>query len=137
MPHYRSEIRAKFRGALSASSRFESFGSVRLWAKSLDYKSLPVLAVGIPRELNERSVLEETTRTISVIVAIKRLGGDDLEDVLDEDSAEVERVVMAAFDPGAIDLTETSFAEDASGEQCVGTLTMTFAVPTYLVDPLT
>lgn len=137
MPHYRGEIRADVRAALQSSARFASFGHVRLWSKSLDFKALPVIAVGIPREGCERTGLEQTTRQTTIIVAIKRLGGDDLEDLLDEDSAEIERVIMAVLGSNKMDLTDTSLAEDGAGEQRVGTLTMTFVVSTYQSDPLT
>lgn len=137
MTHYRTDLRTAARAAIAGSARFADFTQVKLWSKSIDYKTLPVFAVGTPNETCLRDGLDQTARTTRIIVAIKRLGGDELEDVLDEDSAEVERAVMAAFPPGAVDLTETALAEDSSGEQRVGTLTMTFAAPTWQSDPLT
>lgn len=139
MTHPRAEFRADVRTALLAAPRFAGFTLLSAWAQNIDAEALPVMAVATPREDKTLTGHTEAQRVTSVVVVIKRLGDDDLEDFLDDDSDAAEIAVLAALDganqEAVLQSTETRL--DGAGDRRVGTLTMTFRVTTWTVDPLT
>lgn len=139
MTHPRAEFRADVRTALLAEARFAAFTLLSAWAQNIDAELLPVMAVATPREGKSLTGHAEAQRVTSLVVVIKRAGGDDLEDVLDDDSDAAEIAVLAALDSAnqeaVLETTETRL--DGDGSRRVGTLTMTFRVTTWTVDPLT
>ncbi|TYB83967.1 hypothetical protein [Oceaniovalibus sp. ACAM 378] len=138
MSHYRSEYRTAVRTALKASSEFAEFTIMSAWAQKIDAETLPVMGVATPREGKQRDSLESSARETTVIVALKRQGGEDIEDVLDDDSAVIERLVLSALEADGQDcqLVDTEIDLDGGGARRVGTLIMRFTVAAWLAEPL-
>jgi len=137
--HPRAAFRTAVRAALVADPRFAGFTLLSAWSQNIDAEALPVMAVATPREDKSLTGHTEAQRVTSLAVVIKRMGDDDIEDDLDDDSDAAEIAVLAALDgehqQAVLQSTETRL--DGSGDRRVGTLTMTFQVTTWTVDPLT
>ena len=136
--HYRAIYRSLVRAAMLASPEFGAFNARSAWAQKIDPEELPVFGVATPRETKDLEGHGTSTRSTHVIVVLKRLGGDDLEDVLDLDSEAVERIVLTAMlaDPERmVALTDTEVTIDGSGAQRVGTLQMTFRAEFWPLEP--
>lgn len=133
MTHYRAEYRAVTRDALSASERFQEFQEKSAWAQNIDPEALPIFGVATPRETSSREGGGTVHRVTTVLVALKRQGGDDLEDILDGDSLEVERILLGVLEPCshivALGATDTSI--NGEGSQRIGTLLMEFLVTRF------
>tara|TARA_R100000789_G_scaffold100343_1_gene109910 strand:- start:2930 stop:3349 length:420 start_codon:yes stop_codon:yes gene_type:complete len=137
--HYRSTYRGVVRMALAAEPAFASFTVLSAWAQNIDEKTLPVLAVATPTEAKDLPALGESARDTQLVVVAKIKGADELEDDLDDLSDLIERAVITALDTDArqCELRNTSVQIDGGGESRVGTLTMTFSVQAWLIEPLT
>ncbi len=137
--HYRSIYRGVVRMALAADPAFADFTVMSAWAQNIDEKTLPVLAVATPTEAKDLPALGESARDTQLVVVAKIKGADGLEDDLDDLSDLIERAVITALDTDArqCELRNTSVQIDGGGESRVGTLTMTFNVQAWLIEPLT
>lgn len=137
MGHYRSDCRATVRQALSTHSRFSEFTILRVWRGTVDDQTLPVIGVLTPNDRRERPARPNVTCITLLQVAIRRAGGDDIEDVLDQDSEAVEAAVTGAM----LDMRQACFLENISlatntdGRQNVGTLVMDFRVTSFRPIP--
>ncbi|MFV0303562.1 MAG: hypothetical protein ACK5IP_22295 [Paracoccus sp. (in: a-proteobacteria)] len=130
MSHYRSEFRAAARTALTGETRFSGFTFPKVWPGSVDADSLPVLGVLTPQDNSQMASLSSTERKTLMQVAIRRKGGDDVEDILDEDSFVIEAVILPTLRGMNVFcfLRETSVISNTDGIQNVGTLVMTFEI---------
>lgn len=137
MPHYRTAFRQAARLALQADPTFGSFTLLSAWAENIDADTLPVIAVATPKETKEIVTFGSSQRTTQLHVIAKRRGGDDLEDQLDADSIEIERIVIGALwsDTTPCSLQETDIRVEGQ-QQRVGTLMMTFTILTWPIDPI-
>lgn len=133
MPHYRSTFRAAARAALAAHPRFSSVNVLRVWPGSVDAATLPVLGILTPNEPSARDTQRSVTRRTLLQVALRREGGDDIEDVLDEDSALIEALILGALRSQDVRcvLEETSLVSHSQSRAYVGTLVMSFRVQTW------
>ena len=139
MSHYRADLRTAALTALSGHAYFGSFTKMSAWAQNIDARTLPVFGVATPREEKSLDTLDTSQRVITLVIVFKRRGGDNLDDLLDDDSVEAELVLMPAL-IGVIDATDLISTEariDGDGDSRVGTLTMTFRATHWLVDPIT
>ena len=131
--HYRKDLRNAAKAALASHADYSGHTHVSIFEKSLDHKSLPFIAVGTPRERRQTTSLSEQDAAIDLVFILKRKGGDDLEDLLDDESAVIEDLLIEALGgPGQTQLNETLVAVDGAGESRVGSLTMTFSVSEFL-----
>ncbi|MCL4069004.1 hypothetical protein M3484_20820 [Pseudomonas sp. GX19020] len=139
MTHYRSRYRAVIQAALTASPRFADFTVRSAWAQNISAEDLPVFGIATPVESKNRDSLDTSERETTVHIVFKRLGLDDIEDILDEDSAAAETAILDALQASGIqgDLAQTEIRLDGAGEQRAGSLTMTFRLMAFLVEPLT
>lgn len=139
MTHRRAEIRASLRSALQFAPRFNAFEVISAWASSIDARSLPVLGVATPTETKDQDAHRSAERTVMAVVVIKRRGGEDIDDVLDEDSDHVEAIVLGDLRQSGLDaeLDRTDVAVDGSADRRIGTLTMTFRAFVQTPEPLT
>ena len=139
MKHRRASIRAALRLALSVAPRFAEFEIIPAWTSSVDARSLPVLGIATPSETKDQDTHQAAERAITIIVVLKRLGGEDIDDVLDDDSDHVEGMVLATLRTLGIDaqLDRTDVSADGSADRRIGTLTMTFRAFVQTPDPLT
>lgn len=133
----RTAIRAAAKAALQAAPRFAGFSNISAWAQSVSAKDLPAWAVATPREAKDRQGQAVAQQDLTLIVVIKRVGEDDIEDVLDADSTAVEDAITAALrdESQDCDLAQTEMKVDGDGAQRVGTLTMLFNVTYWVDDP--
>lgn len=139
MTHRRVRMRAAVRQSFAASSRFAALAEITLWQAKVDAETLPVYGVSTPTETKDHDAQNSAERVITVLVAIKRRGLDELEDVLDDDSDHVERMVLAALATLGVDaeLERTNVTIDGSADRRVGTLSMSFRAFTQTPEPLT
>ncbi|SFY23556.1 hypothetical protein SAMN04244548_03193 [Paracoccus pantotrophus] len=133
MPHHRSAYRASVLAALTANARFAGFTAPKVWTGSIDAASLPVIGVLTPQERCERDTQTTTARGTLLQVAVRRLGGDDVEDDLDDDSEVIEAIVMATLRrlDRACALEDTSVVTNTMAERNVGTLVMSFRLRSW------
>ncbi|MFC3569195.1 hypothetical protein [Paracoccus simplex] len=132
MSHYRSDARAVVRTALIAHLRFADFTAPKVWPGVVDADSLPVIGVLTPQDSSRMETMTSTERKTLMQVAVRRKGGENVEDILDEDSEVIEAVVLAALraQNRFCFLRETSVVSNTDGVQNVGTLVMTFEITT-------
>lgn len=137
MAHYRSEFRAAARLALAAHPGLQGVTVLGVWPDSIDADTLPVLGVLTPQEPSERDTHTSVTRRTLLQVALRRIGGDDVEDRLDEDSAAIEAAILSALRAPEVDvaLEETSIVSHSNARSFVGTLVMSFRVQTWQPEP--
>lgn len=131
----RTAIRAAARLALQSS--LTGMTEISAWAQSVDANTLPAWAVATPRETRSRESHGLNAENLVLAVMVKRLGGDDIEDLLDADSAPVEAAVVGALRLGNMgcDLSQTEIKVDGEGAKRLGTLTMAFTVTYWVADP--
>lgn len=132
MAHYRSEIRTLARSALVAHPRFAGFTGPKVWPGAVDAASLPIIGVLTPQDTSRMESFTSTERKTLMQVALRRKGGEDIEDVLDQDSELIEAIVLSAIrsQNRFCFLRETSVVSNTDAIQNVGTLVMTFEVAT-------
>lgn len=124
----RTAIRENARLALRTLPELAGFTEVALW-HSVDGNTLPVFALGTPREEIDHDDLRATTRRVTLHVEIKMLGSSDsIEAVLDALAPLVETRICASLTAAGfgtyLDTLETPC--DGAGERLVGSLIMTF-----------
>ncbi|SCY61571.1 hypothetical protein [Paracoccus tibetensis] len=130
MPHYRSTYRAVVRAALAATPALAGITVLRVWPGSIDAAALPILGVLTPQEPSVLDSQNSSERRTLLQVALRREGGEDIEDRLDEDSAVIEALVLAALRSPEIGvaLEETTIVSHSQSRAYVGTLVMSFRV---------
>lgn len=128
--HYRSAYRSTALAALTADPRFADFTAPKVWPGATDADSLPIIGVLTPQERTRIETLSSTERTTLLQVAIRRAGGDDVEELLDIDSLHVEAILMATLTAGNqwCFPRETSLVSNTDGIRNVGTLVMGFEI---------
>jgi hypothetical protein len=126
----RGDFRALARAALAADPRMGEVAQLSAWAGNIPAEMLPVLGVVTPQERATLDVFDQMERSTLLQVVVKRLGGDDLEDTLDEDAEAIEDcVVTAIFAAHHRCLPEDlTIALNGEGEQRVGTAIVNFRV---------
>lgn len=132
MDHYRSEARALARAALIAHPRFAAFNAPKVWPGAVDAESLPVIGVLTPQDSSRMESFTCTERKTLMQVAVRRKGGEDVEDILDHDSEVIEAVVLAAIrgQNRFCFLRETSLVSNTDGARNIGTLVLGFEITT-------
>jgi hypothetical protein len=138
MTHYRSEYRAAARAALVDLSSLAEFKSMSAWSQNIDADTLPVFGVATPTESKERESHSSSMRSTNLVVVLKTLGGDDIEDELDVLSDSVEVAIITALGTASVDcdLQNTTTSVDGQGGSRIGTLSLQFTVITSLEDPV-
>lgn len=136
MPHYRSQYRAAVRAAVAEYPDFSDVTVLRVWPGSVDVHTLPVLGVVTPNEPTSRDSYKSTTRRTLLQVVLRRAGGDEVEDRLDDDSAVIEALVNRALRSAQLkcQLEDTSVVSHTQAEAIVGTLIMSFRLQSWRPD---
>lgn len=126
----RIRFRQIARAALAADPRMGSFSQISAWEARPDADRLPLLMVVTPMEKATQATLSNFERSTVLQVGVKRLGGEDLEDLLDEDADAVEGAICRAFQEAAIICLpeEVTVTINTDGEQAVGTLISSFRI---------
>ncbi|MBW7057309.1 hypothetical protein KY389_11495 [Paracoccus bogoriensis] len=133
MTHWRSEYRAAVRAALQARPRFADVDVLPIWPGTVDDETLPVIGVVTPNEPVARDSEASTTRRTLLQVALRRIGGVDVEDQLDLDSDEIEATVLGALRSPTlrVQLEDLSIVSDSRAHSYVGTLVMSFRLHSW------
>ncbi|NEX45187.1 hypothetical protein [Pseudotabrizicola algicola] len=133
----RTAIRAAAKLALQGAAGLTAFTEMSAWAQSVDSSILPAWGVVTPRETRLRQANDTAQEELVLAVFVKRLGDDDIEDVLDADSALIETAIIPALRALERDceLTSTEIRLDGEGARRLGTLTMAFTVTYWADDP--
>lgn len=126
----RPAFRAMARAALAADPRMSALTMISAWAGNISAKELPVIGVVTPQERSQAQTLEDFEKSTLLQIVVKRLGAEDLEDVLDADADAIEACTVAAFlQAGFRCLPEdTTFTLNGEGEQKIGTVLVSFRV---------
>lgn len=122
MTAYRKALRDAAEDALSAA--LPSWHLALSWAHNLDTDALPMLAVMVSGEQSAAGSSDRLRRDVSLVVVLRREGGDDLDDILDAAAAQVEAAVgPAVAGVGAVltsELSETRIQIAGEGARRVG-----------------
>lgn len=139
MRHYRAAWRQAVEAALLAHPRFRDAIAVRPWNQNLSAEELPAITVQTDREEITRLTKTTMRRTCTIMVRVWRRDDDRLDETLDDDSAVIEPVALAALSPLVWDLDATETTVMFDGQTRVGMLAVTFTVMrnTPIGDPLT
>lgn len=126
----RKLFRSLAAAALAADPRLSMLKRMSAWAGSINATELPVIGVVTPQERIQPETLEDFERSTLLQVVVKRVGGDDLEDTLDDDADAVESCICPAIMGAGFrclpeDLT---IVLNGDGEQRIGTLMCNFRV---------
>lgn len=133
MSHYRADYRSAVRDSLAAVTRFADFTVLSAWSENIDASTLPVMAVVTPSERSSPSTHGSFERGTLLQVILKRQGGDDIEDDLDDDAAAGEAAVLTAFAVRTLQclLEEVTTVVNGEGSQRIGTVTLSFRVTSW------
>ena len=103
---------------------------ISAWAGGIPAEILPVIGVVTPQERAAMDSMGVMERSTLLQVVVKRLGGDDLEDILDLDGDAIEKCIVAAiFNADFRCLPENmTVTLNGEGEQRVGTILVDFRV---------
>jgi len=128
----RSTFRTLSRAAIAAAPRLAGFTQISAWAGNIDPDTIvfPVIGVVTPQERVLPETLEDFERSTLLQIVVKRLGADDLEDMLDDDADAIEPAICGAIMAAGFrclpeDLT---IVLNGDGEQRLGTLMCNFRV---------
>lgn len=133
MSHWRSEYRAVVRAAMAADPRLGDVTQLSAWSENIDMKALPVLGVVTPSERISIPNRGQTERGTLLQVVLKRRGGQDLEDILDEDAEAIVACVIAALGSQHHQCIpeEVSMPINGDGQSRVGTIVVNFRVTSW------
>lgn len=133
MSHWRSAYRALVRTALANDPRLGEVTQLSAWAESIDIKTLPVLGVVTPSESIGVPNRGQSARGTLLQVVLKRRGGEDLEDLLDEDAEAIEACVVSALWADQIQCIpeELTMPINGDGQMRVGTVVINFRVTSW------
>ena len=133
MSHWRSEYRAIVRSALTADPRLGAVTQLSAWAENIDIATLPVIGVVTPSESVGIPARGQSERGTLLQVVLKRRGGEDLEEQLDEDAEAIEACVVSALRSNQIQCIpeELSLPIAGDGQMRVGTVVINFRVTSW------
>ena len=134
---WRSDYREVARDALEAAPRFSGIPIERSWAGNIDDDSLPILGVVTASEGVQPGSSGQFQRSTLLQVVIKRKGGEEIEDTLDDDAEAIEAAVFAALmTPGTQCFpADISFAINGSGRMRTGTVVVGFRITSWRPAP--
>ena len=137
MSHPRSIARAAVRAALEGSGDLTGVTVFRSWQQAMSSDALPAIGVITPRETSDGLTGDEMSRTMTLVVAYRDEGGDDLEDSLDDVSAVIEPLVLNVLSGSELyGLDSTDIEISGEGERPTGLLTLTFSATRYAPEGL-
>ena len=140
MTQYRSGYRAAVKAAIAADPAFAGVTWLSAWAqKGITPASLPVIGVATPGERSKPASHGTFEKGTLLLVQLKREGGADIEDLIDEDGAAIERVVITALQTRGQQclLEEISTSVNDEGARRIGTVSASFRVTSWRALPTT
>lgn len=127
--HPRATLRAAARAALAAPDVLPGVTVLTGWVQDFDADLLPAIGVYTPRTITRPVSAVDMTRDTQLVVHLRRLGGDDIDDQLDLDSAAIEAAIQPVIDAwgaGECYLESTDIEVQSDAGHRLGKLTMTF-----------
>lgn len=134
----RKALRLEAMQALDAAARFASWRAVSAWQVfGLDETALPAYGLATPDETHEADSHSTVRNRCQLVLALKRTGGDLIEDDLDDDADAAASAIQAALrgPSRSCYLTQTNTKIDASGIKRAGSVELTFTVIYWVDDP--
>lgn len=131
----RPEVRHRARDAVLAHARFADFKVSSRWGRNRDETQLPAVDFFTPRFDQTVAGVSMRRDTIDLLALVRRVDGDDLEDLLDADADVLEAAVLGVLDSHFDEAMLVSGENDVPGvgERRVGTMMLTFRL-TALVE---
>jgi hypothetical protein len=137
---HRTALREAVRTAITNDAYFEYFTFFQAWAQSRDTDALPAFGLAIRRESSGLVDYKSHQRVMELRVYVKRTGGDDIEDVLDADSAAIESVVLPLLRADHtylhVEVSQTEIDINGNGESRVGMIEVMFNVMRHTDMPV-
>ena len=129
MTNHRTDLRAFAYDAINRAGYFSEFTGVKAWAQSVDSESLPMFGVSTPRENSNAVDTESHQRQVDLHVVLKRMGCEEIEDVLDADADALEALLLPRLRQTYLhaELTQTEVTLSGEGRMLVGMIAVTFA----------
>jgi len=136
MAHPRVEIRADVKAALATLSGINATEIQTIFRKEIDIDQLPEITVLTPRERVTRTAVDMVDRVVDVVVAVRRKGGDTLDDDLDNESDDIEAAVLPVLEAHGddVELVEVTTQFGAKGATRVGQLELRFRLVRYTAE---
>lgn len=134
----RKSLRAEALAALAAVPRFASWRALSAWQVfGLDDTALPAYGLATPDEAHEAESHSTVRNRCQLVLALKRTGGELIEDDLDDDADAAASAIQDALREASrsCDLTQTNTKIDASGIKRAGSVELTFSVIYWVDDP--
>jgi hypothetical protein len=133
----RKAARADARLVLRGLGWLAGYTEMSAWAQKVDVDTLPAWAVATPNARREAVAHDLARDEFSLLFVIKQVGGETIEDDLDDAADAVVPVVIGALRSltRECDLTSTEARIDGDGEARVGTLSLIFTVRVWTGDP--
>lgn len=130
---HRKALRDAVMAGMAGHSRFAGMQAIRAWAQAVDDEALPAFGVLTPQESARRVAKDLLSRTVQLVVVVKRAGGAAIEDDLDADAEAIEAIVGAAVFPAALDytLTDTQMPLAREGGKTSGSIVLRFDVTVH------
>ena len=127
------ELRSAVRTALEGDAYFADF-AFDDWGRNGDDKRLPKIGIFTPRRTPRTVGVGKRQETVDLTVAVKRSGGEDLEDELDDDAAKIDEIVTPVLNALADDADLSSVENDVPG---IGDTRIATCLVTFRVELLT
>lgn len=133
----RADLNAAISGLIMPGGSLAGAQIISAWAQNIDARALPAVGVATPAEQREAIGQGTDQATITAVVVIKRSGGDDLEDILDDDAEALIPAIQAALKTTTRDCALATSAVDlnGAGSPRIGTLTLTFQLILFADRP--
>jgi len=131
--HIRGRIRKAIREAIAADGQFSGWLVLKSWGENVSDDDLPAAGVFTPRETSTLSTGSEADRITHVVVQARCRGNDDLEDKMDDASADLEALVLPllAAIGETYELATTDIDIVGEGAARIGKLEMVFRVTRF------
>lgn len=129
MTNHRTELRAFAHDAITRAAYFREFTGIKAWAQSVDSESLPMFGVSTPRENSSAVDSDSHQRQVELHVVLKRMGCEDIEDVLDADADALEALLLPRLRQSYLhaELAQTEVTLSGEGRMLVGMIAVTFS----------
>jgi hypothetical protein len=131
--HIRTQIRKRVQNILSREMQDHSVFHKRKY--SINAASLPLVDMRFANENNSIVAIgenEPTVRTASLLIRVTRRGGDEVDDLLDEDAVLVETVLADDNSLAGLahdwELVQTNFTDSGDGDKPLAELVLRYDV---------
>lgn len=134
----RKSLRQAVRDVVRGLAIFDGWIELKSWGQSLDQDMLPAVGVMTPTERVEGLDGSTLRRGTTFVVHFAMVGGDDLEDDLDDYADVVEAAVYAVLnlrDAPLFSVESLDFEIKSAGGQRMGSATLTFSETRYSPEP--